>query len=81
MTKPLISSLERLTSQDTKTPSEITTVELVLVSQDPTTDAADMGRHLMRIESKGSDASESEKIPEELTIREIGVIFPEAGNE
>lgn len=47
MTKPLISSLEIFTSQDTKIPLVLMTD--VLVSQDPMSDIA---RHLTRMESE-----------------------------
>jgi hypothetical protein len=50
--KPLISSLNRLTSHDTNTPPAgmLRTVWLLLLlgSQDPIPDTADTGRHLMR---------------------------------
>ena len=76
MMKPLISSLERQTSQDTKTPPGMVIVWF-LRSHDPILflpPAANVsGRHLMRIESGDNRDSESEK---ELTMRETGVNFP-----
>jgi hypothetical protein len=53
--KPLISSLNRLTSHDTnRPPAGILRIVwlLLLGSQDPIPDTADTGRHLMRMESE-----------------------------
>lgn len=76
-TKPLISSVERLTSQNTKNPPGITIVLLLLlISNDPILDSSDMGRHLMRIEPTNGVGLKCDGTLEELTMREIGVIFP-----
>jgi hypothetical protein len=64
--KPLISSLERLTSHETKIPPG-----MILLSQDPP-----MRRHLIRMESDDNEGSKSEDSRGELTMREIGIIFP-----
>jgi hypothetical protein len=77
--KPLISSLNRLTSHDTNTPPAGMLMRIVwpLGSQDPIPDTADTGRHLMRMESGGKGGSEAEEIWEELTMREMGSILSE----
>jgi hypothetical protein len=77
-TKPLISSLKRLTSQDTNTPPPpgvMMIVWLPPLSQDPIP-AAVTGRHLMRMESDDKGGSEAEETREALTTREMGIIFP-----
>jgi hypothetical protein len=77
--KPLISSLNRLTSHDTNTPPAgmLRIVWLLLLgSQDPIPDTADTGRHLMRMESEDKRGSEAEETREALTMREMGSIFP-----
>jgi hypothetical protein len=54
MTKPTISSLDRLTNQNTNTPPDMVMVwlPLPLLSHDPIPAAAAVtGRHLMRMES------------------------------
>ena len=77
MMKPMIASLERSTSQDTKTPPDtgIAWLPPPFVSHDPNPVAV-LGRHLMRIESNDNGGSESEEIREELTIRDMGIIVP-----
>jgi hypothetical protein len=76
--KPLISSLNRLTSHDTNTPpAGILRIVWLLGSQDPIPDTADTGRHLMRMESEDKEGSEAEETSVELTMREMGNIFPE----
>jgi hypothetical protein len=79
--KPLISSLNKLTSHDTNTPppGRLTIVWLLLPlgSQDPIPDTADTGRHLMRMQSEDKGGSEAEETREELTMREMGSILPE----
>jgi hypothetical protein len=83
--KPLISSLNRLTSHDTNTPPpgmlRIVWLLLLLGSQDPIPDTADTGRHLMRMESEDKGGSEAEETSVELTVREMGNIFPETDEE
>jgi hypothetical protein len=75
--KPMISSLKRLTSQDTSTPPpEAMIVWLPPLSQDPIPVAV-TGRHLMRMESDDNGGSEAEETSEALTIPEMGIIFPE----
>jgi hypothetical protein len=64
--KPLISSLNRLTSQDTNTPPGTLRIVwllllLLLGSQDPIPDTTDTGRHLMRMESEDKGGSEAEE--------------------
>lgn len=73
--KPLISSVERLTSQNSKTPPGITIVSLV--SQDPILDMADTGYHLIIIEPEDKAGRMSDEIKAGLTMRETGVSFPE----
>jgi hypothetical protein len=75
--KPLISSLNRLTSHDTKTPPAGIRIVWLMSSQDPIPDTADTGRHLMRMESEDKEGSKAEETREELTMREMGSIFPE----
>jgi hypothetical protein len=76
--KPLISSLNRLTSHDTNTPpAGMLRIVWLLGSQDPIPDTTDTGRHLMRMESEDKGGSEAEETREELTMREMGIIFPE----
>jgi hypothetical protein len=81
--KPLISSLNRLTSHDTNTPPPgrlrivWLLVLLLLGSQDPIPDTADTGRHLMRMESEDKGGSEAKETWEELTMREMGSILSE----
>ena len=75
--KPLISSLNRLTSHDTNTPPAGMLIVWLLGSQDPIPDTADTGRHLMRMESEDKGGSEAEETREELSMREMGNIFPE----
>jgi hypothetical protein len=65
--KPMIASLERLTSHDTKTPPGMLRI-MWLDSQDPIPDTADTGRHLMRMESDDNEGSESEETREELAM-------------
>jgi hypothetical protein len=80
--KPLISSLNRLTSHDTNTPpTGMLRIVWLLGSQDPIPDTADTGRHLMRMESEDKGGSEAEETREELTMREMGIIFPETEEE
>jgi hypothetical protein len=78
--KPMISSLKRLTSQDTNTPPPPGVMMIVWLppplSQDPIPAAAVKGRHLMRMESEDNGGSEAEETREALTIREMGIIFP-----
>jgi hypothetical protein len=77
--KPLISSLKRLTSQETNTPPPpgvMMIVWLPPLSQDPIPAAAVTGRHLMRMESDDNGGSEAEETREALTTREMGIIFP-----
>jgi hypothetical protein len=78
--KPLISSLKRLTSQDTNTPPPPGVMMIVWLppplSQDPIPAAAVTGRHLMRMESDDNGGSEAEETREALTTREMGIIFP-----
>jgi hypothetical protein len=78
--KPMISSLKRLTSQDTKTPPPPGVMMIVWLppplSQDPIPAAAVKGRHLMRMESDDNGGSEAEETREALTTREMGIIFP-----
>jgi hypothetical protein len=78
--KPLISSLKRLTSQDTNTPPPPGVMMIVWLppplSQDPIPAAAVTGRHLMRMESDDNGGSEAEKTRDALTTREMGIIFP-----
>jgi hypothetical protein len=45
--------------------------------QDPIPDTADTGRHLMRMESEDKVGSEVKENSVELTMREMGSIFPE----
>lgn len=71
--KPRISSLERLTIHDTNTPPEMMTAWLC-ASHGSLAD----GRHLMRIVPVENGGSESEETWDELTRREMGVIFPKA---
>jgi hypothetical protein len=76
--KPMISSLKRLTSQDTNThppPGVMMIVWLPPLSQD-LIPAAVTGRHLMRMESDDNEGSEAEETREALTTREMGIIFP-----
>jgi hypothetical protein len=89
-TKPLISSLKRLTSQDTNTPPPpgvMMIVWLPPLSQDPIPAAAAAavaavtGRHLMRMESDDNGGSEAEETREALTTPEMGIIFPGNRNE
>ena len=75
--KPLISSFDRLTSQDRKSPLGRIIVSLLL-TQDR---EADTGRHLMRIDSGDNGGSDSEETAEESTILEIGVIFSNQNSE
>jgi hypothetical protein len=76
--KPLISSLNRLTSHDTNTPpAGMRRIAWLLGSQDPIPDTADTVRHLIRIESEDKGGSKAEETREELTMREMGNIFPE----
>jgi hypothetical protein len=86
--KPLISSLNRLTSHDTNTPPPgilrivwLLLMLLLLASQDPIPDTADTGRHLMRMESEDKGGSEAEETREELTMREMGSILSETEAE
>jgi hypothetical protein len=65
--KPMIASLERLTSHDTKTPPGILRI-MWLDSQDPIPDTADTESHLMRMESDDNVGSESEETREELAM-------------
>jgi hypothetical protein len=74
--KPLISSLKRLMSHDTKTPPGILKIVCLFDSQDPIPDT-DTERHLMRMESEDKGGSVGEETREELTTREMGSIFPE----
>jgi hypothetical protein len=53
---------------------------LLLGSQDPIPDTADTERHLMRMESEEKGGSEAEETREALTMREVGIIFPEIEN-
>jgi hypothetical protein len=78
--KPMIASLERLTSHDTKTPPGMLRI-VWLDSQDPIPDTADTGRHLMRMESNDNGGSESEETREQLAMEEMGIIFPERQSE
>jgi hypothetical protein len=68
--KPMIASLERLTSHDTKTPPAGMLRIMWLDSQDPIPDTADTdtGRHLMRMEFDDNGGSESEETREELAM-------------
>jgi hypothetical protein len=76
--KPLISSLNRLTSQDTNTPpAGMLRIVWLLGSQDPIPDTADTERHLMRMESEDKRGSKAEETREELTTPEMGSILPE----
>jgi hypothetical protein len=76
--KPLISSLNRLTSHDTKTPpAGMLRIVWLMGFQDPIPDTADTRRHLIRMESQDKGGSEAEETREELTMREMGSIFPE----
>jgi hypothetical protein len=80
--KPLISSPNRLTSHDTNTPpAGMLRIVWLLGSQDPIPDTADTGRHLIRMELKDKGGSTGEETREELTMREIGSIFPETEEE
>jgi hypothetical protein len=74
---PTMSSLKRLTSQDTNTlplPG-VMIVWLPPLSQDPIP-AAVTGRHLMRMESDDNGGSDADETREALTTREMGIIFP-----
>ena len=51
-------------------------VTVLFGSQDPIPDTTDTGRHLMRMESEDKGGSEDEETREELTMREMGIIFP-----
>jgi hypothetical protein len=77
--KPLISSLKRLTSQDTNTPPPPGVMMIVWLppklSQDPIP-AAVTGRHLMRMESDDNGGSEAEETRAASTTPEMGIIFP-----
>jgi hypothetical protein len=74
---PLISSLNKLTSHDTKTPpAGILRIAWLLGSQDPIPDTADTGRHLMRMESEDKGGSEAEETSVAFTTPQIGIIFP-----
>jgi hypothetical protein len=76
--KPLISSLNRLTSHDTNTPpTGMLRIVWLLGSQDPIPETTNTGRHLMRMELEDKGGSEAEETREELTMREMGNIFPE----
>jgi hypothetical protein len=76
--KPLISSLNRLTSHDTNTPpAGMLRIVWLLGSQDPIPDTADTGRHLIRMESEDKGGSEAEETSVAFTIPEMGMIFPE----
>jgi hypothetical protein len=76
--KPLISSLNRLTSHDTNTPpAGMGRIVWLLSSQDPIPDIVDTGRHLIRMELEDKGGSEAEETREELTMREMGNILPE----
>jgi hypothetical protein len=70
MMKPLISSLNRLTSHDTNTPplGMLRIVWLLPDSQDPIPDTADTGRHLMRIEAEDKGGSKVEENSVELMM-------------
>lgn len=73
MINPMISSVERLTSQETKTPPGTIIVRLLL-SQEVIPKTAVNGHHWMRIESGESGNS---VFGVELMMREMGTIFPE----
>ena len=80
--KPLISSLNTLTSHDINTPpTGMLTIVRLLAPQDPIPDTADTGRHLMRMESDDKGGSEAEETREELTTPDMGTIFPETEEE
>jgi hypothetical protein len=81
-TKPLISSLNRLTSHDTNNPpAGMRRIVWLLGSQDPIPETFDTGRHLIRMESEDKGGSEAEETREELTMREIGSILPETARD
>jgi hypothetical protein len=80
--KPLISSLNRLTSHDTNTPpAGMLRIVWLLGSHDPIPDTADTARHLMRMESEDKGGSEAEETSVESTTPEMGSIFPEKEKE
>jgi hypothetical protein len=75
---PLISSLKRLTSQDTNThppPAGVMMIVWLPLLQDPIP-AVVTRRHLMRIESDDNGGSEAEETREALTTRDMGIILP-----